>query len=110
MGTNVGSGTARVLIVKTGKERIFGQIAGKLALRPVATKFECGIERFGYLLTRIMLVMVVAVLEINIFMHKPAIASLLFTLALALGLTPELLPAIIASPCRMVPSGWPSWA
>ncbi len=96
MGTNVGSGTARALIVKTGQETIFGQIAGKLALRPAATEFERGIERFGYLLTRIMLVMVVAVLAINIFMHKPAIASLLFTLALAVGLTPELLPAIIS--------------
>jgi Mg2+-importing ATPase len=96
MGTSVGSGSARVLIVKTGKETVFGQIAGKLALRPVATEFERGIQRFGYLLTRIMLVMVTVVLAVNIFMDKPAIASLLFTLALAVGLTPELLPAIIS--------------
>ena len=96
MGTSVGSGSARVLIVKTGKETVFGQIAGKLALRPVATEFERGIQRFGYLLTRIMLVMVTVVLAVNIFMDKPAISSLLFTLALAVGLTPELLPAIIS--------------
>jgi len=96
MGTSVSSGTARVLIAQTGKATVFGQIAGKLALRPPMTEFERGIQRFGYLLTRIMLVMVVVVLAINIFMAKPAIASLLFALALAVGLTPELLPAIVS--------------
>lgn len=96
MGTNVRSGTAKVLIVRTGKASVFGQIAGKLALRPPMTEFERGIQRFGYLLTRIMLTMVVMVLAINIFMDKPPIASLLFALALAVGLTPELLPAIIS--------------
>lgn len=96
MGTSVRSGTARVLIVQTGTATVFGQIAGKLALRPPLTEFERGIKRFGYLLTRIMLVMVVVVLAINIFMAKPPIASLLFALALAVGLTPELLPAIIS--------------
>ena len=96
MGTSVRSGTARVLIVETGKATEFGQIADKLSLRPPLTEFERGIRRFGYLLTRIMLVMVVAVLAINILMAKPPIASLLFALALAVGLTPELLPAIIS--------------
>ena len=96
MGTSVRSGTARLLLVKTGKATEFGKIAGKLALRPPMTEFERGIKRFGYLLTRIMLVMVLVVLAINIFMHKPPIASLLFALALAVGLAPELLPAIIS--------------
>ncbi len=96
MGTSVGSGTASVLIVQTGKATVFGQIAGKLALRPPMTEFERGIQRFGYLLTRVMLGMVVVVLAINIFMHKPPIDSLLFALALAVGLTPELLPAIVS--------------
>ncbi len=96
MGTSVSSGTARVLIAQTGKATVFGQIAGKLALRPSMTEFERGIQRFGYLLTRIMLAMVVVVLAINIFMAKPPIDSLLFALALAVGLTPELLPAIIS--------------
>jgi len=96
MGTSVSSGTARVLIVETGKASVFGQIAGKLALRPALTEFERGIQRFGYLLTRIMLVMVVVVLAINIFRAKPPIDSLLFALALAVGLTPELLPAIVS--------------
>ncbi len=96
MGTSVRSGTARLLVVKTGKTTEFGKIAGKLALRPPLTEFERGIKRFGYMLTRIMLVMVFVVLAINIFRHKPPISSLLFALALAVGLTPELLPAIIS--------------
>ena len=96
MGTSVRSGTAHLLVVATGKASVFGGIAGKLALRPPLTEFERGIAHFGYLLTRIMLVMVVVVMAINIFMAKPPIASLLFALALAVGLTPELLPAIIS--------------
>jgi P-type Mg2+ transporter len=96
MGTSVRSGTARALVAATGRATVFGQIADKLALRPPLTEFERGIQRFGYLLTRIMLVMVMVVLAINIFMHKPPIESLLFALALAVGLTPELLPAIIS--------------
>jgi Mg2+-importing ATPase len=96
MGTSVSSGTARILVVQTGRATAFGQIAGKLALRPPLTEFERGIQRFGYLLTRIMLVMVVAVLAINILRARPAIDSLLFALALAVGLTPELLPAIVS--------------
>lgn len=95
-GTSVNSGTARVLITHTGKASLFGQIEGKLALRPSLTEFERGLHRFGFLLTRIMLVMVVTVLAINIFMAKPPIDSLVFALALAVGLTPELLPAIIS--------------
>ena len=66
MGTSVRSGTARVLIVQTAKATVFGQIAERLKLRPPETEFERGVQRFGYLLTRVMLVMVVVVLAINI--------------------------------------------
>ena len=96
MGTSVGSGTAQILIVQTGKATMFGQIAGRLSLHPPQTEFERGIQRFGYMLTQIMLVMVVIVLAINIFLAKPPIDSLLFALALAVGMAPELLPAIIS--------------
>jgi Mg2+-importing ATPase len=96
MGTSVRSGTAQVLIVLTGEATVFGQIAEKLTLRPAQTDFEHGVQRFGYLLTEVMVVMVVLVLAINIFLAKPPIDSLLFALALAVGLTPELLPAIIS--------------
>lgn len=96
MGTSVRSGTGRILIVNTAKETVFGQIAQRLKLRPPATEFERGVQQFGYLLTRVMLVMVVIVLAVNILRAKPALDSLLFALALAVGLTPELLPAIIS--------------
>lgn len=96
MGTSVGSGTAQVLIVQTGKATMFGQIAERLRLHPPETEFERGIQRFGYLLTQVMLVMVVLVLTINIFLAKPPIDSLLFALALAVGMAPELLPVIIS--------------
>jgi Mg2+-importing ATPase len=96
MGTSAGSGTARVLIVQTGKETVFGQVAERLRLRPPETEFERGIRHFGNLLTQVMLVMVVIVMAVNIFLAKPMLDSLLFSLALAVGLTPELLPAIIS--------------
>ena len=96
MGTSVRSGTARVLIVQTAKATVFGQIAERLKLRPPETEFERGVQQFGYLLTRVMLVMVVVVLSINAIRQKPALDSILFALALAVGLTPELLPAIIS--------------
>ncbi|MBK8834985.1 MAG: HAD-IC family P-type ATPase [Anaerolineae bacterium] len=95
-GTSVSSGTARVLIAQTGKGTVFGQIAQRLSLRPPETEFERGIQRFGYLLTQVMLVMIIVVLAVNIFLSKPPIDSLLFALALAVGLAPELLPAIIS--------------
>jgi Mg2+-importing ATPase len=96
MGTNAGSGTARVLIVQTGKTTVFGQVAERLRLRPPETEFERGIRHFGNLLTQVMLVMVVIVLAANVLLAKPFLDSLLFSLALAVGLTPELLPAIIS--------------
>jgi len=96
MGTSVRSGTARAVMVRTGKGTQFGQIAEKLALRPAATEFEHGIRKFGSLLTKVMTVLVLAVFIINIVLHKPAMDSLLFAIALAVGIAPELLPAIIS--------------
>jgi Mg2+-importing ATPase len=96
MGTNVRSGSARALIVQTGKATAFGQIAERLNLRPPETEFERGIRRFGYLLTEVMLVLVLIVFAVNVLFHKPVLDSLLFSVALAVGLTPQLLPAIIS--------------
>lgn len=95
-GTSASSGTAQVLIVQTGKATVFGQVADRLRLRPPETEFERGIRHFGNLLTQVMLVMVLIVMAVNTFLAKPVIDSLLFALALAVGLTPELLPAIIS--------------
>jgi P-type Mg2+ transporter len=96
MGTNVSSGSARALICETGKGTAFGQIAEKLNLRPPETDFERGIRQFGGMLTKLMLVLVLVAFAINVFQHKPVIDSLLFAVALAVGVTPELLPAIIS--------------
>ena len=95
MGTNVRSGSASVLIVQTGLATAFGQIAARLNLRPPENEFERGIRRLGYLLTEFMLVLVIAIFALNVFMKKPPLDSLLFSVALAVGLTPQLLPAII---------------
>lgn len=96
MGTSVRSGTARVLITQTGRATAFGQIAERLTLRPPETDFERGVRHFGYLLTQVMLVLVLIVFAANVFAAKPAVDSLLFSIALAVGLAPELLPAILS--------------
>ncbi len=95
MGTNVSSGSAHVLITQTGAVTAFGQIAERLTLRPPETEFEHGVRRFGMLLSQVTLLMVVAVFAINVFFQKSPLDSLLFSVALAVGLTPQLLPAII---------------
>lgn len=95
MGTSVRSGTARMLVMRTGGRTEYGQIAQKLTLRPPETEFERGIRKFGYLLTQIMMVLVTVIFVINTLLAKPVIDSLLFAIALAVGIAPELLPAII---------------
>jgi Mg2+-importing ATPase len=95
-GTSARSGSARALIIQTGSHTAFGQIADRLTLRPPETEFERGIRRFGYLLTQIMTVLVLIVFAINVILNKPAIASFLFAIALAVGIAPELLPAIMS--------------
>ena len=95
MGTNVRSGNAKVLIVQTGLQTAFGQIANRLTLRPPETEFERGIRKLGYLLTEVMFVLVLGIFFFNVLFHKPVLDSLLFSIALAVGLTPQLLPAII---------------
>ena len=95
LGTNVRSGSATVLVTETGARTEFGKIARQLTLRPPETEFERGVRRFGYLLTEMMLILTLAVFAINVIFRKPAIDSLLFSVALAVGITPQLLPAII---------------
>ena len=96
MGTTVRAGTAEMLVVATGSSTQFGTVAQRLALRPPETSFERGIRQFGHLLTRVMVALVVVVFAANVFRDRPAIDSLLFAIALAVGIAPELLPAILA--------------
>ncbi|RUU71828.1 magnesium-translocating P-type ATPase [Mesorhizobium sp. M2C.T.Ca.TU.009.01.2.1] len=95
-GTSVRSGTAKVLAVATGTQTEFASIAEALERRIPETEFARGIRMFGYLMTEIMLVIVILVFFVNVMLNRPFIESLLFSLALAVGLTPELLPAIIS--------------
>jgi P-type Mg2+ transporter len=95
MGSHVISGKARAVVIRTGGKTEFGKISGRLRLRPPETDFEKGIRRFGYMLMEITLVLVILIFAINVLLHKPALDSFLFSLALAVGLTPQLLPAII---------------
>ncbi|MHC1714698.1 MAG: magnesium-translocating P-type ATPase [Acidaminococcaceae bacterium] len=96
MGTNVHRGNATVLAVATGEDTEFGQIAGQLKLRPPETDFERGVRHFGYLLTQIMLILTLTVFAINVYFQEPVINSLLFSVVLAVGITPQMLPAIVS--------------
>ncbi|MCU0855123.1 MAG: magnesium-translocating P-type ATPase [Rhodobacteraceae bacterium] len=96
LGSSVRSGTARVLVVRTGRRTEFGASAARLRARPEETDFARGVRQFGYLLVRIMVVIVLLVLTANLLMARPPVDSLLFAVALAVGLSPELLPAIIS--------------
>jgi P-type Mg2+ transporter len=96
MGSSVRSGTATLLVVHTGAATAFGAIAERLRSQPPETEFARGVQQFGVLLLRVMLVMVLFVLIINQWLGRPWTPSLLFAVALAVGLSPELLPAIIS--------------
>jgi P-type Mg2+ transporter len=96
MGTSVVSGNGKVLSVSTGKGTEFGKISERLKLRPPETEFEKGISNFGHLLMEVTMLLVVAVFAINVYLQRPILESFLFSLALAVGLTPQLLPAIIS--------------
>jgi Mg2+-importing ATPase len=96
MGTNVVSGSAQALVAGTGSKTEFGKVSERLKLRPPETEFEHGVRHFGYLLMEVTLVLVVATFAINVYFARLVLDSLLFSLALAVGLTPQLLPAIIS--------------
>ncbi len=92
-GASVVSGNAKALVIATGSNTIFGSIA-KSASANTETSFEKGIKDFGYFLMKITLVLSIFILVVNLLNHKSVIDSALFALALAVGMAPELLPAI----------------
>lgn len=96
MGTHVVSGTGRALVVNTGLNTEFGHISESLRVKPPEAEFERGTRLFGYMLMEITLLLTLSIFAFNVLLHKPVIDSLLFSLALAVGLTPQLLPAIIS--------------
>jgi P-type Mg2+ transporter len=94
-GTSVISGTATAVVCRTGHATALGGLAAKLAEKPPATAFQAGVRHFGLLIVRVTILLVLAVLVINVAFHRPVLESLMFALALAVGLTPELLPMVV---------------
>jgi len=96
MGSSVVSGSARILIGRTGGSTALGQIAVSLATDAPPTAFEIGTRRFGMLIMRLTLLLVLFTLLVNVAFERPLLESFLFAVALAVGLTPELLPMVVS--------------
>jgi len=95
-GTSLASGKSVALAVLTGADSTFGHIVSALETSATTTSFEAGIQRFGGLLLRVMFVLVAAILLINMVLQRPLVDSVLFALALAVGITPQMLPVIVS--------------
>ncbi len=95
-GTNVVSGSATAIILKTGKNTEFGRIASKLGQAPPKSEFELGINKFGLFLMKIILMLVIFIFFINSFLKHNFFQSFMFAIAIAVGVTPELLPMIMS--------------
>ena len=96
LGTSVVSGTATALVVATGVKTSFGDIAARLAARPEQTAFDQGLKDFSLLITRTVFVLVLFLVVVSLAQHRDPLQSLLFAVALAVGLTPEFLPMIVS--------------
>jgi Mg2+-importing ATPase len=95
-GTSVRSGTATALVVHTGRSTELGRLAHALTRKAPETAFEAGLRRFGALLTEMTVALAFFVVTANVVANRPPIEALLFALALAVGMSPELLPAILS--------------
>ena len=95
LGTSVQTGIGTAVVVRTGRDTACGEIARRLAKRPPETEFARGTRHFGVMLTRVTLLLVLFVLLVNIVFHRPVLESFLFAVALAVGMTPEMMPMII---------------
>jgi magnesium-importing ATPase len=96
MGTGIKTGSGRAVVVHTAQESEFGKISASVQSKEKPTDFERGVQSFGAFLIRITVVMLAAIFLFNILMKKPLFDSFMFALALSVGLTPQLLPAIIS--------------
>jgi len=94
LGTSVVSGTGTALVMATGKNTTFGDIATRLATKPPETEFERGTRQFGLLIMKTTIMLVLFVLLVSVALHHNFLESVLFAVALAVGLTPEFLPMI----------------
>ena len=96
MGTSVVSGTATMLVCHTGRQTALGEIGESLQTHPPPSAFELGTRSFGLLILRLVVLMVLFVILVNMARHRPWLESFLFAVALAVGLTPELLPMVVS--------------
>ncbi|MBY0565160.1 MAG: magnesium-translocating P-type ATPase [Hyphomonadaceae bacterium] len=96
LGSSVRSGAGEALVIATGRSTEFGHIAERLKLSRPETDFERGVRQLGAMLIRIMIVVVLGVLTVNQLLGRPFVESLLFAVALGVGMSPELLPAIVS--------------
>lgn len=97
MGTIVSSGEGRGVVYATGKDAEFGRIAAGLGQTQPETEFQIGLRRFSYLLLQVAIALMVVILVSNLLLRKPVIDSILFSLAIAVGITPQLLPAVVSA-------------
>lgn len=96
MGTVVSAGSATAVVYATGRNAQFGKIAAGLGERQPETDFQSGLRRFSYLLLRVAAVLTVLILVTNLLLRRPVIEAVLFALAIAVGITPQLLPAVVS--------------
>ncbi|MFF1519880.1 magnesium-translocating P-type ATPase [Streptomyces sp. NPDC058305] len=97
MGTVVRTGSARGVVVATGSRTEFGKIAAGLGTHQLDTEFQVGLRRFSLLLVYVAGALTTSIFVINVVLHKPIIDALLFSLAIAVGITPQLLPAVVST-------------
>jgi len=95
LGTSVRSGTGRMVCQSVGMETVYGRLADRVRQSEPESAFSLGVRRFGMLMTQVMIVVVLVVLVVNLALGRPLLDSFLFAAALAVGITPELLPAVI---------------
>ncbi len=96
LGTTVVSGTAIAVALKTGRFTVYGRIAVKLLAKPPETEYQRGLRRFGYLLLQVTFALIIFVFFVNALIRGEILNSLIFAVALAVGLTPDLLPMILS--------------
>ncbi|MDQ6656868.1 MAG: magnesium-translocating P-type ATPase [Actinomycetota bacterium] len=97
MGTVVHAGSGTGIVVATGPRAEFGKIAAGLSTRQLDTEFQVGLRRFSMLLVYVAATLTTSIFLINVALHKPIMDALLFSLAIAVGITPQLLPAVVSS-------------
>jgi P-type Mg2+ transporter len=97
MGTVVHAGSARGIVVATAARTEFGKIAAGLSTHQIDTGFQVGLRRFSMLLVYVAGALTTSIFVLNVVLHKPIIDALLFSLAIAVGITPQLLPAVVST-------------